>query len=188
MVTTGRASHYKGVDFALEVLAILVNNGNRRDVHYLFCGDGPNIDEFRRLANRLNIQDYVTFTGYISHVYSHLLACDFAIHPSKGEVGYSLSILEYMQAGLPVIVPDNPSVCGASVSGINGFVYKEGCTLDAADKVIELLDDPILVERMGEQARQYVQETHRLEVTHQRLLNAVIAIEKSTFLHRVDTI
>lgn len=180
MVTTGRACRYKGIDFALELLSLLVNNENRKDIHYLFCGSGPDLDEFRQYAHDLNIEDYVTFTGHLDIVLPHLLACDFAIHPSRGEVGYSLSILEYMQAGLPVIVPDNPSVCGASVSGVNGYIYREGDKADAAFKVIKLLNSPELVERLGRQAMQCVSEHHRLDVTHEQLLRAVVAIEKAS--------
>ena len=182
MVTTGRASHYKGIAFALEMLSLLVGKKKRRDIHYLFCGDGPNLDEFRQLANDLNIQDYVTFTGHLDLVFPHLLACDFAIHPSKGEVGYSLSVLEYMQAGLPVIVPDNLSVCGASVSGVNGYIYREGDKADAADKVVELLNDSALVECLGGQAKNCVLENYKLAVTHEQLLKAVAAIDKTSTL------
>jgi glycosyltransferase involved in cell wall biosynthesis len=178
MVTTGRASHYKGIDFALEILSLLVNREGRHDIHYLFCGDGPDLDEFRRLADSLNIREYVTFAGRVDLVYPCLLACDFAIHPSKGEVGYSLSILEYMQAGLPVIVPDNPSVCGATITNVNGYTYRDGNITDAADKVMKLLDNPALIEKLGGQARKDVMENYKLSVTHERLLKAVDAIDQ----------
>lgn len=176
MVTTGRATKYKGVDFALAILAKLVNEQKRQDIHYLFCGDGPDLGLFKSTAKNLGIEGYVTFTGQLDTVFPYLASCDFAIHPSKGEVGYSLSILEYMQAGLPVIVPDNPSVCGATLDGVNGYIYRENDLSDAADKVTQLLSNPELIDTLGMRAKQIVFEKYRLSNTHDQLLQAVSAI------------
>ncbi len=176
MVATGRANKYKGINFSLTVLAELVNYRNRNDVHFLFCGDGPDLNEFKELAVELGVNEHVTFTGHLDSVLPYLVSCDFALHSSKGEVGYSLSILEYMQCGLPVIVPDNPSVCGASEDGVNGFIYKESDLQSATDKVLEMLNNEELVLKMGMAARNCVMEKYRLSNTHEHLLKAVIAI------------
>ena len=180
MVTTGRANKYKGIDFALAVTAQLVNEQKRQDVHYLFCGDGPDLGLFKSIAKSLSIEGYVTFAGQLDTVFPYLASCDYAIHPSKGEVGYSLSILEYMQAGLPVIVPDNPSVCGATLDGVNGYIYKDDDLLDATSKAAQLLSSPELINAMGGRAKQIVFEKYRLCDTHEQLLHAVLAITASS--------
>ena len=131
---------------------------------------------FKSSAKNFGIEGYVTYTGQLDTVFPYLASCDFAIHPSKGEVGYSLSILEYMQAGLPVIVSDNPSVCGATLDGVNGCIYKEGDLLDATSKVAQLLSSPELINIMGGRAKQLVFEKYRLSDTHDQLLQAVSAI------------
>lgn len=176
MVTTGRAAKYKGIDFALALLAKLVKKQQRQDIHYLFCGDGPDLEAFKSTAKSLGIEGFVTFSGQLDTVFPYLVSCDFAIHPSRGEVGYSLSILEYMQAGLPVIVPDNPSVCGATLDGVNGYIYKEHDLLDATEKVVQLLNSAELINTMGGQAKQLVSDKYRLSDTHDQLLQAVAAI------------
>ena len=176
MVTTGRATYYKGIDFALAVTQHLVKKKERKDIHYLFCGDGPDLDKFREIVKTMDIENHVTFTGYVDNVFAYLLSCDLAIHPSQGEVGYSLSILEYMQAALPVVVPDNPSVCGATSEGVNGFIYREGDVVDAADKVSALLSSPEITCKMGANAKHLVSEKYKLSDTHEQLLSAVAAI------------
>jgi len=176
MVTTGRASVYKGIDFSLAVLSALIHEHGRGDVHYLFCGDGSDLDVLKKRAIELDVEEYVTFTGRVQSVYPYLKACDFAIHPSKGEVGYSLSILEYMQAGLPVIVPDNPSVCGETANEVTGYIYREGDVADAANKVIELLNAPELMTSMGLAAEDVASKKHKLSDTHSQLLRAIVDI------------
>jgi glycosyltransferase involved in cell wall biosynthesis len=178
MVTTGRASKYKGIDFALVVIGNLINTQKRKDIHYIFCGDGPDLESFQTTAKNLGICEYVTFTGQLTSVPQYLEACDIAIHPSKGEVGYSLSILEYMQAGLPVVVPDNPSVCGATIDGVTGYIYRENNIEDAADKIALFLDSPKSILIMGEQAKTEVSQNYQLSNTHTELLKAFTTITK----------
>lgn len=170
LVMTGRAHRYKGVDFILTCLSRLWGEG-RRDLHFLFVGDGPDLACFIALAGQLGIADACTFAGRCDDVPALLESADIAIHPSSGEVGYSLSILEYMRAGLPVVVPDNPSVCGATAHEISGLVYAEGDCQSATAALRRLLDDDALRTRLGEQARIAVQQ-YRLDATHTALLEA----------------
>ncbi len=174
LVTVGRASRYKGIDFALQCVARLTKLGSAGDIHYLLCGDGPDLNVFQELCVTLGISDRVTFAGRRDDVPALLSAADLAIHPSSGEVGYSLSILEYMQAGLPVVVPDNPSVCGATVHGKDGLIYREGDIDSAALAVERLCSSKELRQQMGAAAKRRVAEHFNLEKTHRELLAALI--------------
>src|SRR5690625_7175583 len=109
-----RANYYKGIDVAIKVMHHLVHTAGISHLHYVLYGDGPNLDEFKALADRYKVMDYITFAGAVSDVPDRLLSCDIAFHPSRGEA-MSLAILEYMRAGLPVVASDNPSVSSALV-------------------------------------------------------------------------
>lgn len=170
LVMAGRAHRYKGVTFALQCLAELKSQG-RKDMHFLFVGDGPDLEYFKTKALEAGITDHCTFAGRSQDVPSLLGGADLAIHPSCGEVGYSLSILEYMRAGLPVVVPDNPSVCGAATHGKNGMVYSENNVQAACDILSQLIDDDKLRTRLGEQALRDAAD-YSLAKTHSALLQA----------------
>jgi glycosyltransferase involved in cell wall biosynthesis len=172
IVSTGRANRYKGVDFALKVIKLVVAKyGNR--VHYLYCGDGPHLEEFKTLKRTLGIQAHVTFAGRVEDVAAVLQHCDIAFHPSQGEVGYSLSILEYMQAELPLVVSNNPSVCGATHDGQTGYLYEENQVEAAADALIRLLSNEVLRKQMGKRARKEVEQVYSLQNAHAQLDEAM---------------
>ncbi|WP_026957801.1 glycosyltransferase family 4 protein [Aliagarivorans taiwanensis] len=171
LVTAARANHYKGIDVALEVLAKLKQLRPKHSVYYLLLGDGPHLEEFRQQAEALGIGDRVIFKGRVSGVEHYLQHCSFAIHPSKGEVGYCLAILEYMQAGLAVLVPNNPSVCGATSHQQDGHVY-EGVD-DAAAALASYLDDPQRRHAHGMAAKHNQASKFDLTLTHQSLLSAL---------------
>ena len=176
LVMTGRAHRYKNVEFVLEVLARLTP-AEQAGLRFLFVGDGPDLEHFRQRAAALGLAPMCRFAGRRSDVPTILRSCDVAIHPSRGEVGYSLSILEYMRAGLQVLVPDNPSVCAATRHGETGLVYREDDPEDALRALRRLLRDPAAARRIGEAARNEVAARYRLEDTHRALLAAFRAID-----------
>lgn len=176
VVGSGRAHKVKGVSFALRCFRKLVKERFRTDVHFLYCGSGPHLREFIQEARDLGIDEYVTFAGH-HDLSSFLASCDIAFHPSEAEVGYSLSILEYMQAGLPVIVPNNPSVCAATLNGRTGLVYREG-DVDAATASIEqLLDYPDGARMMGVEGCELVASKYSLDRAHSALLGVFEAVD-----------
>lgn len=167
IVTTGRAAPIKNLGFALRCIEQLSSDGV--DVHLLHCGDGPDLEKLKQQAAELGVTDRVTFAGKRSDVPAILPACDIAMQPSRGEVGYSLSILEYMQAGLPVVVPNNPSVCGATVSGLTGLIYREDDLQDACRQFVQLVSDGDLRARIGESGRMAVTSHYSLDTSHAAL-------------------
>lgn len=171
IITTGRASKYKGIDFAIHCMAKLVYEKHRMDFHWLFCGDGPDLYEFQSLVNEYKLENYVTLAGRRNDIQFILPACYCAFHPSRGEVGYSLSILEYMQAGLPVIVPNNPSVCGATQDNVTGFIYNNNDIASACSAITRLLDDSETRNRMSQESSNAIKH-YTLEKTHRALLSA----------------
>ncbi|WP_026971974.1 glycosyltransferase family 4 protein [Aliagarivorans marinus] len=171
IVTAARANYYKGIDFAIELFAQVAEL--HPDCYYLVLGDGPHLDDFKDQAKELSLAERVIFKGRVEGVANYLQHCQIAVHPSKGEVGYCLAILEYMQAGLPVMVPNNPAVCGATRDGVDGLRYQQGDLRDARSKLLRYLDTPDLAREHGLQARQQITQQFSLEQTHNSLLQAL---------------
>ncbi|WP_027328171.1 glycosyltransferase family 4 protein [Marinimicrobium agarilyticum] len=171
IVTAARANRYKGAVFALEALAHMKRSQSAVGWHYLYLGDGPDRDMLLQTARKMGLENDVSFPGRVSGVTALLPQAALALHPSRGEVGYSLSILEYMLCGLPVVVPDNPSVCGATEDGKTGVIYREGDVEAAAEALAGLLNNDDARKRMGEEARKTVETRFSLTQTHHKLLD-----------------
>ncbi len=148
IVTVGRASYYKGIDFALWVIRSLIFDHECRNIQYALFGDGPDMDAFKRLAAELELEPYVEFLGAVNNVAERLETCDIAFHPSKGEA-MSLAILEYMRAGLPVVASDNPSVSSILEDGHDSVIYKEGDSEDAVKSLLDLVKSSEFRNRLG---------------------------------------
>lgn len=174
VVLVSRATRYKGWDFAIECLARIHAAGSC-DLHFVFCGDGPNLQEFRQLAQQRGVAERAHFLGRRSDVRNILCAADFAFHPSRGEA-LSLATLEFMCSGLPVVVPDRPSVCAVIEHEVSGLIYKAEDTSAAVAALTALASDPARRATLGLQARQIALADYTLERTNERFRSAVVAL------------
>lgn len=170
VITTGRASRYKGIDFFIECANQLINIEQRTEFHFLFCGDGPDIDAFKKLAAHHELGHYFTFAGNRQDIRDILPSCHIGFQASKGEVGYSLSILEYMSAGLVTLVPDRPSTSLATVNGINGLVYQAD-DIASATSNIKIAADVEAGKAIRANAIKAVKERYNLVNTNSQLID-----------------
>jgi L-malate glycosyltransferase len=139
----------------------------RNDVDLLLLGDGPRRSELEALTQQLNITSHVRFLGVRSDVPDWLQAVDLFTLNSLCEAA-SLTLLEAMAAGLPVVVTEvggNPEIVRQDLEGLLVPRQNPSALAQAFNK---LLDDQGSAKAMGERGRARVKEFYTLERTIQR--------------------
>jgi len=169
IVSTGRATYYKGIDFLIRCAKRLKGEPGAGKVYFLHVGDGPNLEDFRRLAHELDVADCFLFAGVRSDVALILPSCDIGIQASLGEA-FSLSILEYMCAGLATIVPDNCGNSEAVTDGVDGLLYVPQDIGSAIEKITLVLKDPEFATSLKRAARTTVEQKFNLETCNDSLI------------------
>jgi glycosyltransferase involved in cell wall biosynthesis len=140
-----------GVDHALRALAAL--RRRRTDWHAIFMGDGAALEDMRRLARELEIEDLVEFTGWVEHptIRKVLSSADIGLAPDPknplNDLSSMIKISEYMAMSLPVCSYDlTESRFGAAEAA----AYATANDVDDFARVLdELLDDPARRAEMG---------------------------------------
>jgi len=162
LVYLGIMGPQDGVDLVLRVMAHLVHGRGRRDVHATLLGFGDCFDALRRETTRLNLDQWVTFTGRAdkSMIADHLSAADVGLCPDLktplNDVSTMNKTMEYMAHALPSVSFD---LVETRVSGGDSVLYvPSGDEVAFADAVERLLDDPELRVQMGLKARSRVAE------------------------------
>ena len=145
MVYFGGMRRYKRSEEILYLLKSLLENFGA--IKLFIIGTGPEENNMKKLANELNIQDYVEFTGRISsEELSAIVASSWLnIHTSVTE-GWGYSILEASATGTPTVAYDVPGVRDAVEDGINGIKVKDGNRDALAAAAFSILKNP---ERWG---------------------------------------
>jgi sugar transferase (PEP-CTERM/EpsH1 system associated) len=121
------------------------------------AGDGPCRDELHRLTAELKLMENVRFLGEISDVPALLGRARLFVLPSQTE-GVSLTILEAMARGLPVVatrVGGNPEVVA---DGASGLLVPSGDALALAQAIGNIHGDPETGRRLGLAGRRRAEE------------------------------
>ncbi|MEP1216122.1 MAG: glycosyltransferase family 4 protein [Marinobacter sp.] len=161
-ITTGRAHPYKRFDFIIDTAAALRQLNPDHSLVFLLIGDGPAYPELKQKVSDLGLDNRVLMPGFRTDARDFVSVADVAMHAALGE-GFSLSIVEYMSAGLPVLVPDIPSVKQAIDHGKNGFVYEKNNCSNAAAFLNRLISDDQERRVMGSKAREKANSHYSLE-------------------------
>jgi 1,2-diacylglycerol 3-alpha-glucosyltransferase len=154
LVHIGRVAHEKNIAFLLDVLHAV-----RRvvpDVLLVVAGEGPALLKLRRRALDLELERNVRFLGYLKRgpaLSDCYCAGEVFMFASATET-QGLVLLEAMMLGVPVV---STAVMGTRdiLAAGKGALVAEESVPDFADKVVRLLGDPQLRERLGAEARRH---------------------------------
>lgn len=149
-----------GVDVALRAVQWLVHQLGRTDCQFVFIGESDMMESLRRLARDLDVDVWVTFTGFLDDeiVFDYLSTADIGLCPDPmnplNDVSTMNKTLEYMAFELPVVAFDlletRVSAGGAAVYAAPGDVH------GYAELVHHLLDDPAQRVEMGRIGRRRI--------------------------------
>jgi glycosyltransferase involved in cell wall biosynthesis len=141
------------------------------DVDLLLVGDGSLRGEIEAmLARSASEGSRVRLLGIRPDVPEILQAVDLFALSSVCEAA-SLTLLEAMAAGRPVVVTDvggNPEIVR---QGIDGLLTPRGDDAAMARAMLRLLNDPDEAKRMGASGRERIRQRYRLETTVERYYN-----------------
>jgi glycosyltransferase involved in cell wall biosynthesis len=159
--TVSRAHHQKGIDIAIKAVEEIRRRG--MDAKYLFIGDGPHLDQFRQLAQQLEISEHVFFPGYSQRVIDALAAMDVFMFPTRREA-FGISLLEAMSAEVPIVasaVDGVPEVLGEN----SGLLVEDHSPTAFADAAQVLITDTCRRRDIVKNARSRVETVFSVEQT-----------------------
>jgi 1,2-diacylglycerol 3-alpha-glucosyltransferase len=117
----GRLGKEKSVDVVINNIAEELKDEN---VYFVIVGSGPEEEALKKLSEELSLSDKIRFTGAVEHaeVSRYYSMCDFFITASLTEM-HSISMLEAMSSGLPIIARYDEVNASQIASGVNGEYF-----------------------------------------------------------------
>ena len=114
------------------------------------------------LVNELGMQSTVRFLGIRSDVPELMGACDVVVHSTRTE-GLSMSILEAMAAGVPIVATDIPACREVLDEGRCGILVPPGDPVALATAIRTLLGDESLRRRLSKAAFERVSSRYHVK-------------------------
>jgi len=165
-----------GVDLLIEGMAHLVNTQGRRDTQCVIVGSGTELERLEGMVAARGLDDYVTFTGFLSGkpLLRAFSTFDIGIIPDPKN-GYNDKIsmnkvFEYMSLGIPFVQFDLDE--GMKVAGDAALVARGNSPFELADQMACLLDDDALRAKLSATGKVRAKALLRWETERAQLLAA----------------
>jgi glycosyltransferase involved in cell wall biosynthesis len=158
----GRLDSEKHVSILVRAFAEVLK---KTKAHLMIVGSGNDLEHLTELAEELGIAESVTLTGRIPEEDKpgiHRIGKVFVM-PSPVEL-QCISMLEAMASGLPVIGVDDGALHELAQDGKNGYLVKTDDVDAIAEKIVKLLGDEKLREKMAKESVK-IAKTHDIEHT-----------------------
>lgn len=160
VIWTGRLVPEKGLEYLIEAAKIVAEK--KSSVRFLLVGYGPLKTKLMKLASDYRLLGKnVEFRGpkERNEMPEVLGRASIFVLPSLSE-GLSVSVLEAMACGLPIICTDILGTKEVIEDGITGLMVPPRNSLALSEAIMTLLDNEDLRKRLGENARKTVIERH----------------------------
>lgn len=163
VLVVARLVERKGIDTAIEAMALVSKRHD--DAQLIIIGEGNDKERLQRIVKHNELDDQVTFVGGVSpeELAAWYDRCDLLVMPSRelssrDVEGFGIVFLEAGVFGKPVIGGNSGGVPDAIVDGETGFLVDPRSREELAHRITQILDDPLLAQRLGEAGRKRVQE------------------------------
>lgn len=160
----GRVDREKRLDVLIDAFALL----QRDDIQLAIAGQGAVTAELHELIQTLRLKDRVNLLGRVPNeeLPRLLVSADMFVMASEAEL-LSISSLEAMASGLPLLLANALALTELVTPGLNGYLFKAGDAQDAAHYMGLLASQPERWQEMGRLSLEKVRP-HSLENTMQR--------------------
>ncbi|WP_439021821.1 glycosyltransferase family 4 protein [Bacillus thuringiensis] len=165
----------KNQSFLIRVLAQLKNEIPQAKL--LLAGEGPLMEECKRLAIQLGVSNKVDFLGYRNDIASLLQMCDLAVASSYRE-GLPVNIMEAMACGLPVIATDNRGHRELIINNKNGWIIDHDDIQAMSGSIDSISKNTKLQVKFG--------QFGRTSITNEYSVNKVLKEKKEIYTTYMD--
>lgn len=146
---TAEKDHITFLNTAKQIL-----NSSDLDVHFVVVGEGHLKADLVQHAEKLDIAEKVTFTGFVQDVQELIPEIDLLLFTSVAE-GLGTTILDFFVAKKPVVATKSGGAEELISNGETGYLCNAGDTRTLAEKVVFLLKNPVKTEEVVQKAYKF---------------------------------
>ncbi|MDF0700189.1 glycosyltransferase [Rhizobium sp. MC63] len=176
-ITIGRMTEKKGHRFTIEAFSQLASRRPDLDLSLDIIGNGPLLEDIRNLAQDLGCADRIHFHGGMAHQeirrllsQAHIFVLP-SVKAADGDMeGIPVSIMEAMAMGIVVISTHHSGIPELVSHKESGLLVPERDTDALSDAMERLIMNAPLIQTMGFQGRQIVEEQFNEEKQTRALL------------------
>jgi glycosyltransferase involved in cell wall biosynthesis len=139
LITAGKFNKSKDIELLIETYADVVKIFSKTKLLLLGGGDDQYMQKIRNLVDSANLKDHVIFHDFVknSELPAYYNAADIGVWPGS----HSITSVESIATGLPIIVPENSLAYKVLLENGAAVGFKRGDTASLRNRMCYLLTD-----------------------------------------------
>lgn len=166
-LTVARLHWKKGLEYSLEALSLLKNNGY--NFEYTIVGDGPEMERLKFATFQLGLEKNINFIGYIEHtsIKDYYQNSDIYLQYSIQE-GFCNALLEAQCMGLICIASDAEGLKENIIDNKTGYIVKKRDPFGLYQKIDFVLNQNInVLDKLRKNGRDRIIKKFNIELQAQ---------------------
>lgn len=157
----------KGVDYLIAALQHV-----KTDFKAIIIGQGSYLDEYKRFAKELGVEDKIRFMGWIPNdeLGYYYQKASLLVVPSIWIEAFGIIGIEAMMHARPVVAFNTGGISDWLENGETGFLVERGDVQSLAEKITLLLENKKLAQKMGENGRYKALQQFQLDTHVSKLI------------------
>ncbi len=139
LLFAGNNYRLKGLEPLIDAFALLHQRFPKQPLRLLVAGRGQ-ISRYTKIATKLGVRDDMIFLGPVPHMEQYYAASDIYVHPTFYDP-CSLTVLEALASGLPVITTRFNGAADVMISDMGGKVIEDPTNVEGLAQSIALFFD-----------------------------------------------
>ncbi|MDA9983273.1 glycosyltransferase family 4 protein, partial [Gammaproteobacteria bacterium] len=127
------------------------------NVTYLILGDGETCPDTKQICKKLGIDRRFRFANWVdySRIPEYFNLADIVVMPSEYEC-QSRVYLETQASGRVIVASNIAGAREVIEDGQSGVLFSSNCCQELSDKIVSIVNNPVLQSKLGRKARQSV--------------------------------
>lgn len=171
LLSIGRLTYQKGHEYLVQAMPQVIKRFP--NVKAGICGEGPLRPQLESQINELGLSDHVKLLGSRVDVSPVVASADIFVLPSRWE-GLSRALMEAMAAGLPVVATRVDGIQDLITDGVHGLLVSSEDAKGLAASILQLLEHPQMMKKMGAAAREHVLRVHSTDTMCQKHYDLIL--------------
>ena len=157
-IFAGHVIARKGLRELLNACTLLQEQGYE-NYTLLVLGDGPERQELEQFVQTYSLEQQVKWVGDVKYeqVGAYFKQSDVFVFPTREDV-WGMVVVEAMMFGMPILCSQWGGAVEMIINGENGYVFDPHQPDTLAEAMSRFIEDPTLIQTMGEKSRQIMEE------------------------------
>ena len=174
IIFVGRLNEQKGVECLIMAMPDVISR--EKNAKLLIIGEGNHKKHLEKIINELKLGNFTEFLGSKNHaeLADYYNLADVIVLPSvtgkTGTEALGLVLIEAMACGTCVIGSSSGGIKEIIKDNVNGLIFQEKNSKELAHKIIKVLKDSKLRERLGKNGLIYARQNYKWDKISNKFL------------------